>query len=214
MKADEFRALRGTITILVHQLQRGNRDVMQQLFETYFSRLEELGRVCLPPGTRRVADEGDLAIEVLTRFLLAAADGKLPEIRGREDVWRLLSKRLRFRAINQSRDTSREKQQILTASAGFWSGSAGTTESASPGVATATPLEQLILAEDLERLAELHEQLLGCLENPTMKRIAELVLEGTSPEAIVRDVKLSRATVYRKLSLIKDCWRSLAKSHE
>lgn len=218
MQVDSTNAIRGSITILIHQLQRGRRDVMQELFEVYFLRLEALCRSWLNAGHRRVADEGDLAIEVLTSFLLTVADGELPELRSREDVWRLLAKRLKLRAINHTRDATRERREIES----HRIGSARMSPEALSGITGVeqlesrepNPLEQVIQDEELNRLAKLHEKLIGCLLHPKLKQIATLVLEGVSPELIGERVNLSRASVYRKLALIKGRWRVIDISYE
>lgn len=171
---------------------------MQQVFDVYFSRLTGLGRKLLNSGQRRVADEEDLAVQVLASFLTEAAAGELPPLHSRHDVWRLLSKRLRQRSSNQRRDQSRQKrgadrvlgESVFRSPDGLWNTSG---------------INQLP-DNKLESLAQLHADLVDCLNDETLRQLALLLLQGFTIDEISEKLKKSRATIYRKMSLIKDAW--------
>lgn len=55
-------------------------------------------------------------------------------------------------------------------------------------------------------LQELHEHLLERLDDPLLQNIAELLLQGHSVDDIAATLNRSRATIYRKLELIREAW--------
>ncbi|MFO1062275.1 MAG: ECF-type sigma factor [Pirellulales bacterium] len=202
----------GRVTDWVQQLQLGRQDVMTDLFDFYFDRLIALGRTLLPAGGRRVADEEDLALQVLGAFLQDANDGKLPDLGSRRDVWRMLSKRLEQRANNQGRDAMRLKRgggQVRGESAFIRMIDEGMGGIDQMAVDSDRPEQPVLDDERLEQLARLHERLLTSLDDPLLQSVAQLLLKGVHPDEIGRRLNISRAGVFRKLNLIKTRWRQL-----
>ncbi len=189
----------GSITMQLGKLQRGNSDVTQAIFDFYFTRLTALARQMIPSHQKRLADEDDVVMEVLATFFLDTEEGKLPELKSREDVWRILARRIRQRASNLRRDQNRLKRgggRVSGESAFISPGGDG--EGAGIGQ---------VADESWDRLSKLHDELLESLQNESLREIAQGLLEGLSPEAIAEKSGKSRATIYRKLGLIRDIWQ-------
>lgn len=190
----------GSITLLLQQIRCGERDAIQPLFDHYFSRLTALAGTCLPNRFRRVTDGEDLAVEVLASFFDAAGSGSLPELHSREDIWRVLAKRLRQRAANEVRNQSTQKE--------------GAGKVRGESVFLMTPGEtgtgglEACTDPRVDVLQQLHNELLEQLDDAVLKEIATLLLEGHSIEEIATLLNRSRATVYRKLDLIREAWVS------
>lgn len=198
MEPNDQSSVHGSVTLLVKQLRHGHPDVMHDLFEVYFSRLVALAGTLLPNHQRRVADEEDLAMQVLASFLMDASAGRMPDLRSRQDVWRLLAKRITQRAAGHHRDQTRQKRgggHVAGESAfrlpdGGWDPA---------GIAQ-------VAEKNVDELGRIHSELLECLPSEELREIASLVLQGHSVRQISSRIKRSQATVYRKLTLIKDAW--------
>ncbi len=80
----------GSITRLVNQLQLGEREIAQALWERYFRRLIGLARKKLGNLPRGTADEEDVALSAFDSFCRAAELGRFPRLADRDDLWQVL----------------------------------------------------------------------------------------------------------------------------
>jgi hypothetical protein len=62
----------------------------------------------------------------------------------------------------------------------------------------------------MRALEELHQTLLESLEDPVLRSIGEMRLDGASAEMIVDATGKSLPTVYRKIKLIREIWQAEA----
>lgn len=190
----------GSVTMLLKQLPHGSPDVLQDLFKIYFVRLSALGRKLLPEKFQRVRDGEDLAAEVLAAFFDSATMGRLPEFKSRHDVWRMLARRLQQRAGNELRRQTTQKEN------------SGTVRGESVfreqfGDLHAAGFNQ-ISDHRLQALNDMHGELLERLTDPLLHQIARMLLEGHTIDEIAAQSGRSRATVYRKLDLIREHWNA------
>ena len=102
----------GSVTHWIHELKRGNRAAAQGLWERYFAQLVRLARMRLKNSSRRVADEEDLALSVMDRFVRAAEAGRYPSLSDRSGLWRLLVKITARKLIDQHRYDHRKRRNI------------------------------------------------------------------------------------------------------
>src|SRR5690349_24193154 len=79
-----------SISQFVAQLQHGEDDAAQRLWERYFHRLVGLARKRLAAGQRRAADEEDVALSAFASFCRGAQRRRFPQLRDRKDLWQLL----------------------------------------------------------------------------------------------------------------------------
>jgi DNA-directed RNA polymerase specialized sigma24 family protein len=189
----------GSVTILLQQIRRGQQDAVQPLFELYFRRLAALGKTLLPDRFRRVTDGEDLALEVLAAFFAAAGSGTLPELQTRSDIWRVLARRLQQRAASEIRRQTTQK-------AGDGRVRGESVFLSSSGLDPAAGLDQTEDHRLDAALEELHHDLIERLEDTLLQNIASLLLEGHSVDEIAARLERSRATIYRKLELIREAW--------
>jgi uncharacterized protein YerC len=188
----------GTITHLLRQLPNKDEQVVQDVFNFYFRRLAEKARHHLRNvGRVRVADEEDLAMLVLTAFLNDATAGELGELRSRHDVWRMLAKRTRLRAINMVRDEKRLRRDEVGESV---------FRDAHGGHDPLGIQNQAGRADhDIDTL---HQELLSHLTDPLEYQVANLLLEGNDIPQIIELTGKSSTTIYRKIGRIKEHWLS------
>lgn len=189
----------GTITRLLRQLPNKDEQVVQDVFNFYFATLAKRAKSLLSSmGGVRTADEEDLAMLVITAFLADATSGELGELQSRHDVWRMLSKRVRLRAINMVRDERRKKKDevgesvFLDPDGEF--GQNGITQQA---------------GRNIEDLTFFHNELVEILDDPVKREIAKLLLEGREVIEIAEHLGRSPSTIYLKLRGIKETWEGL-----
>jgi DNA-binding CsgD family transcriptional regulator len=189
----------GSITKLLRQLPSKDEQVVQDVFNFYFSGLVRRAKSLLTSmGGVKTADEEDLAILVITAFLSDATEGELGDLRSRHDVWRMLSKRIRLRAINMVRDERRSKKNEV-----------GESVFIAPNGALAQDGIAQHPGRNIEDLRLFHSELVDMLSDPVEREIAALLLEGKEVIEIVEQLGKSPATVYRKLRGIRESWDRL-----
>jgi DNA-directed RNA polymerase specialized sigma24 family protein len=197
---DDGKPLAGSVTILIQEMWAGDRDVSQEIFDLFFQRLAMLGDRILDARERRTVDGEDLASTVLCALFDDVRKGKVPEIKTRNDLWRMLKKRIEQRAKNVYRDQTRQKrgggrvrgESVFFTTDGDWDvNGIGNVEDKSVEVGN------ILLQEVLEELGD-----------AKLQSIAKLLLEGYSVSEIA-DNKLvdgvnSRRSVSCKVRIIRD----------
>jgi DNA-directed RNA polymerase specialized sigma24 family protein len=196
----------------LERLAMGDLEAAQPLWDLYFERLVRLAVSRLPDHARRAYDEEDVALSAFRSFCHRARQGQLPDLSDADDLWRLLVVFTARKAISYMRRENRQKRgggQVQGESV-FWK--LGADADASGGMAavlTTGPTPELALV-----LVEEYENLLATLDDPQMRSIAVLKLEGYSADEIADRLGTSRRTVDRKLRIIRMTWDEVARSAE
>lgn len=191
------------ITVWMQQLQTGNPDAAQKIWEHYVQKLQTYARRRLPQQMRRVYDEEDVALSAFHSLCDGMVEGRFPDLADRENLWRLLlTITARKIAIRQRYDRreKRDVSKLLTESGLF----ADATES-SPG------LDGLPIAgpppEVAVEIAETCHLLLQRLSEDSLREIAQLKMEGYTNGEIADKLAVTRRTIERKLERIRREWR-------
>src|SRR5437763_17057928 len=100
----------GSVTGWLAQLQAGEDDAAQPLWERYFRRLVELARSRLHGASRAAADEEDVALSAFDSFCRGAAEGRFPRLHDRDELWRLLVLITAHKALDRLRHERRQKR--------------------------------------------------------------------------------------------------------
>jgi RNA polymerase sigma factor (sigma-70 family) len=174
------------------RLREGDSEAAQLLWERYFNSLVRVARKRLGPAARRAADEEDVAISAFENLCQGAAAGRFPDVRGRDELWRLLVSITRQKVIDQIRWSARAKRG---------GGLAHTEDALLDQLQDAEPTPEF-----LALLNEQHEELFAALRDDTCRRIARMKLHGYKNEEISEELGISMRSVERKLMLIRDCW--------
>jgi DNA-directed RNA polymerase specialized sigma24 family protein len=192
-----------SITYWVQQLQAGQRQAAQRLWEAYFTRLVGLTRAKLRAGPRRAADEEDVALSAFDSFCRAAEQGRFPRLEDRDDLWQLLVLIASRKAANLITHERRQKRgggkavQSLDEPAGADSDAGalfGELIGREPDPALATQV-----AEECQRL-------LDVLGSEELRQVALAKLEGRTNAEVAADPGRAIGTVERKLKLIRGIW--------
>lgn len=175
----------GSITVWVNRLAAGDADAAKPLWERYFGRMVTLaaGRM---PGLK--ADAEDVALSAFFQFCRAAGENKFAQLAGRDDLWHLLVVLTARKAIDwRKRQTARKR-----------GGTAGELleDVASP---VRDPALEALVADQMRSLFDR-------LDDPELKEIAGLKLDGYSNEEIAGRLGCTVRTVFRRLAMIRDLW--------
>lgn len=192
-----------SVSCWLEELRAGSDHAAQELWERYFDRLVHVARRKLDGVAKRAFDEEDVAISVFRSLCEGLVDGRLEEMRNRDDLWKVLVTITRQKAIDRIRHEKAKKR----------GGGAVRGESVfgnSPGQDRQLSMNE-ILGEDpnpsmLAEMEEEHQLLLETLGDPTLQRVAVLRMQGATVADVAATLGVTSRTVKRKLHLIRETW--------
>jgi DNA-directed RNA polymerase specialized sigma subunit, sigma24 homolog len=191
----------GSVSVHLGKLKAGDHSAAQLLWQRYFRQLVGLARRKLSGKARRAADEEDVALAAFARFCQSAEQGRLPKVRNRDDLWRLLVTLTVRMSIDQVRREGRQKR-----------GGSATDKQASPAAAPIRDASPERIAsrqaspEFVVQVAEECELLLGALGDEELKSIAVWKTAGYTNEEIAEELGCVLRTVERKVQAIRRRW--------
>ncbi len=186
-----------SVTYWLEELGSNNSQAAQQLWERYFHRLTGLARKHLRGARRRAADEEDVALCALEGFFRGVDRGRFPQLKDRNDLWKILVVLTERKAI----DVVQKEHRLRRGGGKVRGESLFASGSGLGGVAEGGPSPYFAVA-----FSDLCHRLLGLLSNDSLKRVALLKLEGWTNVEIARKIDRDEKTVERKLRLIRQAW--------
>lgn len=200
-----MRSSVGSVTNYLGQLKEGNSIAIQQLWDRYFQALIRLARGKLTVAPRMESYDEDVALSAFASFIRAVELGRFPDLRDRTDLWQILvmlTHRKVGGLIRRERRTKRGGNRIRIAAE--WHDE--------DGMAAANSFLKIISREptpqEAAEVAEECQRQLDLLNDPKLRRVASLKLEGFSNEEIAKSLGCVLRTVERKLHAIRDIWES------
>ncbi len=187
----------------LQQLKAGDLEAATPLWTRYFCRLIGLARQKLSGSPRRIADEEDVALSAFHSFCRGVANDRFRQLEDRSDLWQVLAMittRKAFRQLERERALKRgggavRGESVFLNSAGEEDG-VGIAQFVAEG-----PTPDFAVAAEEE-----FSQLLGQLDEPLLRRVALLKLEGHDNAGIAEEIGRNVRTVERKLRLIRVLW--------
>jgi RNA polymerase sigma factor (sigma-70 family) len=184
-----------SVTRLIHAVQEGRASAVSSLLEVYFERLVELARQRLQSLPGMAAYDEDVALRSFHSLCQRVRDPARPlPLAGRDDLWRLLATRTISRAIDLIRRHHPDR------------------------FASEADVERLLSREPTpEEAAEMADEcrrLLALLDEPELRLIALLKVEGYTNEEIANSLDCVPRTIERKVSRIRLCWQNEWKDFE
>jgi DNA-directed RNA polymerase specialized sigma24 family protein len=180
----------------------GDPAAVRPLWERYFHLLVARARRKLAGVPRAAADEEDVALSAFDSFCRRAEQGHFPELKDRDDLWRLLLRITDRKASNQRKHATRKRRgsgEVLNEGALPAANSEG-----------GSPLAQLPGPEPTPEFAaaaaETWRELFARLDNPELEKVALLKMEGYSLAEIAARLGCVPRTVQRRLQLIRHTW--------
>lgn len=178
----------GSVTVWLGQLQGGDPEAADRLWERYFRRLQGLARLKLPPALRHNGSEEDVALDAFASLWRGAENGRFPVLACREHLWRLLV--------------------VITARKAYRLARTETRERATPGVGWV--LEQVLAREPdpgfEAQAADECRRLMALLGDARLEAVARWRMDGLTVPEIAARLECSSRTVDRKLALIQALW--------
>jgi RNA polymerase sigma factor (sigma-70 family) len=190
-----------SITELIPKLVDGDSTAQRYVWEHFFANLCRVAHQRL--ARRRVgkADEEDVALSAFESLFRRLRRGEFASVKRGDDLWRLLVKITKRKALNLLRDELRQKRgagRVL-----------GESVFARPDSTYGPGLDAVAIAEPtpdfLTAMKESVDRLLSRLDDEA-KRIALYKMEGMTNREIATRIGRSRATVERRLKLIRETW--------
>ena len=195
--------LSNSVNQLIANLEKGDADAAQRLWDRYFDQLVIFARKRLGATPRHVKDEEDVALSVFDSFCRGARAGRLAGLKDRHELWWTLLAITRRKVVDQFRGNNRQKHGLIDVKP-----EADVRADAKTGdkfdlnlILDETPSPDLLLQLDEE-----WQRLLSLLRDDTLRRIACWRIEGYSVPEIAAKLRVLPRTVYRKLSLIRSKW--------
>jgi DNA-directed RNA polymerase specialized sigma24 family protein len=195
----------GDVTLWFRQLEEGDREAVQRLWERYFRGLVGLARKKLGGLPRRAADEEDVALSAFDSFIRGAEQGRFPCLEDRDDLWQILVTITTRKAIDLAVHEGRDKRDWR-----LQAQSAGDADDSDPllcGLIGREP-DPAFAAQ----VAEECRHLLARLPDEELRHIALRKLEGCTNEEIAASCDIAPRTVERRLRLIRKHWARAASS--
>ena len=195
--------LQDDITRWIGRLSAGEQDAAQVIWSAYFDQLLRIARQRLSAGTRRRADEEDIALSAMCSFYRGINEGRFPNIADRDELWRLLVTIVLRKVYHQHR-----ADHTLKRGGGKERGESVFLDP--QGDNDFRGIEQVLSAEPTPEVVtaceESCEQLLAALDDDVLRKIAQLKLEGFKNQEIAEQLGCTVRSVERKLNRIRECW--------
>ena len=184
------------MTRWISELKRGDKAAASGLWDSYFRRLMSLARARLHDVPRLIADEEDVALSAFDSFCRGAQAGHFRRLHDRNDLWQILALITVRKAIDLRNYEGRQSRGM------------GRTRSLTE--LTREGLEMIAGAEPTPELAaqfvEEFQRLMEQLEDPSLRSVATLKLEGYTNDEIAARLDCVTSTVERKLARIRGEW--------
>lgn len=188
-----------SITNWIGRLGPGSDEAAQRVWMHYHSRLLGVAARALTLAARGPADEEDVVASAFESFFKRVERGDLPPDAGRDDLWRFLAHLVKLKAASHNRHSGRLKR-----GGGVVPTTGGAGDASDPLAAVAdselTPDLAVEMAESVHYLTSLLDD--------QQRRIAALKLEGHTDLEVALELKVSKATVERRLTVIRDRWKA------
>lgn len=196
--------MQGSVTLLLSQLQLGDRRAAEELCARYRPRLLRLARARMNGIRSAISDEEDVVQGVLASLCGGAAKGHFQQLENRIALWRLLATITARRVSNERRSENRQKRGGRIAVKSL-------TSAAAHSRSDSTSVEDLVSAEPgpefVIQMQDTCEQLLRALNDPVLKHVAVWRMQGYSTTEIAQRLGCADRTVRRKILLIRAKWR-------
>ena len=191
------------VTQWIRELARGDEVAAQRIWNRYYEQLVRLARKRLGERHRRVADEEDVVLSAFDSFCRGIAAGRFPQLDDRHDLWRLLVTITARKAVAHLRREHAAKRGggIVRGDSAF-----GAPGSTGPCAGIGQVLGREPTPELVTQVLDQCGHLLDLLEDPSLRLMALLKLEGYTNEEISRSLDCAVGTVERKLARIRHKW--------
>jgi DNA-directed RNA polymerase specialized sigma24 family protein len=190
-----------SVTYWIDHLKAGDPAVARPLWERYFHRLVALAHARLRGAPCGAADQEDVALSAFASFCRGARDGRFPDLFDRDDLWALL---VTIAARKAADLIAREHRQKRGGGKVRGESALGPPEGGGlDAVEGGEPTPELAA-----EAADEFRRLLALLPDEECRQVAVGKLEGRTNAEIAAQLPCARATVERRLGLIRRLWEA------
>jgi RNA polymerase sigma factor (sigma-70 family) len=192
-----------SVTQWIEALKEGDDAAAARLWQRYYKRLVGLAYQKIRARPRRAADEEDVVVDAFQSFCQRTKENRFPDLKDRNDLWRLVVRITERKAFDQLRAQSRKKRgsgRVSGESALMRPDQSGITAGIDR-VSAPEPTPQLAA-----EMAESMNRLFASLDDDELRAIAQKKLEGYTNEEIAAQIGRSLPTVERRLKMIREIW--------
>jgi DNA-directed RNA polymerase specialized sigma24 family protein len=186
----------------LERLRLGDEEAAGELWQRYARRLAKLVRKRFSSSFDQAAyDEEDVVLSALDVFCRSLREGRHADLRGRDELWRLLAVITLRKANDRSRADKAEKRGGETLQRQALS------DSTSGSIMFLDKLPGSDQPADVDAVfTEECERLVALLGDPELQQVALWRLEGFQNEEIAVKLNYTRRTVQRMLKVIRQVW--------
>ena len=194
------------VTGWLRQLEAGNSQAAQPLYEHFCSRLQELARHRIPDSVRGAYDHDDVSNSAFHSLFLGIREQRY-QLRDRTDFWRLLMTIAERKIAHRIRDESRDKRDVhrVVQNSLFLRRPSDSPQNEGGSLDSLAGHEPT--PEFAAEVADTCDAMLAALPDDDYRKIALLRLENHSSDEIAAKLGCTRRTVQRKLLIIRRTWQ-------
>lgn len=187
------------ITIWIDGLRDSDDSAALQIWNHFSLRLLELARTRLAPKTKRAYDEEDAVQSMFRSVCLGFAEGRFPDLKDRDSLWRLMLVITCQKISNRHRFDHQKRRDVrLTLTDSVFYNADSIAVASESGLVSTEPAPEFV-AEFVETC----EKLFAEFDDPVLEKITTLRMEGYSDSEIATQLDCSRRTVQRRLEIIR-----------
>lgn len=188
------------VSLWIEGLRQADDVAAHGVWNHFAGRLSELARRRISPSTKRVYDQEDAVQSMFLSVCLGLEEGRFPDLKDREGLWRLMLVITSQKISNRHRFDRQQRRDIRrTASESVFCPGADVDAFADNGLMLSREPTPEFAAEFLETC----ETLFHGLADPLLEQVVTLRLEGFSNTEISERMDCSRRTVQRRLEIIR-----------
>lgn len=199
------------VSLWIEELRQADQIAARQIWQHFAARLHQMAGHQLRARTKRVYDEDDALQSMFESVCRGLAEGRFPDLRDRDSLWQLMLVITGHKIANRhryDRQQRRDERRTLTDSI-FSDIPFEESRQASGGLISREPTPEFVA-----EFQETSERLFATLNDPELKEIAILRVEGYGDSEIAERLNCSRRTVQRRLTMIRRHWESLDLPNE
>lgn len=193
-------------TVWLRQLERGDAQAAQPLYEHFCRQLQELVRQHIPANIRSAYDQEDASVSAFHSLFLGVREHRY-QFADRSDFWRLLLTIAERKIANRVRYELQEKRDVRRVAQNSVFVRLPTSHAGDAGRAVESLVGREPTPEFAVEVSETCDAMLASLPDDMSREIALLKLENNTSEEIATKVGCTRRTVQRKLLVIRRKWR-------
>lgn len=196
---DQTAQTTASIDELFIRLKSGEARAAQDLWDEYSVALVNLAKQRIGKFPLAMTDEEDVALSVFGSICRGAAEGRFTDVTTRDELWWLLLRITKQKAVNHIRRERavkrRGKQRSQIPGAG------GSSTFSVEDLVSRAPSPDFLLT-----LEEEYTRLMRSLRDDCLRTIVVLRIEGYLVKEIAERLSVGERTVERKLQLIRAKW--------